>query len=61
MSNSPQNPTAFVFCKWALQFVRIEAHETLKHETPQRAHITKTKVAKSYKHSLTTDYIVTQF
>ena len=39
MSNSPQNPTAFVFCKWALQFVRIEAHEAgakilkLKHET----------------------------
>ena len=41
--NSSQNPMAFVFCKWTLQFVRLEVHKTeaktsekLKHETPKK-------------------------
>ena len=41
--NPSQNPKAFIFCKWALQFVRLEVHETeakiskeLKHETPKK-------------------------
>ena len=64
--NPSQNPMAFIFCKWALQFVRLEVHETeakiskeLKNETPkkglpfQRLKLQNPKVAKSYNNSLT--------
>ena len=67
--NASQNPMAFIFCKWALQFVRLEEHKTeakiskeLKHETPKKGlPFQRLKLPNPTKIPWPNDNIVTQF
>ena len=53
ISNSSQNPMVFIFCKWALQFVRLEVHKTEAKISPNNFKDLSYKILKKFLDQMT--------